>query len=311
MSDPTFAGNFIIPVGTQVVLRGARPLPGTERALPAGTVAEVIEPPASNDRPYVLRLLDGTTLRAKFGELAIRRQVTAGAELSTPGLDVRPLVVYRVLVGSRAFGLSTEASDADYRSVYVPPAELHWGLYPPPEQLEYQTTGIEEVTWEIEKYLKLALAANPNILETLWSPIVVDCTEIGHELRNLRMAFLSKYIYQTYSGYVLAQFRLLRKKYAAEGVYKPKHAMHLIRLLHSGIAALNTGEIRVDVAEQRAELLRIRAGEVPFDEVRERALALDQVFQAAYTTTTLPERPDYARVNTFLIATRRRMAALS
>ncbi len=123
----------------------------------------------------------------------------------------------------------------------------------------------------------------------------------------MRRAFLSKHVYKTYSGYVLSQFRRMANALKAQGVYKPKHAMHLVRLLYSGIAALETGEIRIDVGQHREELLRIRAGDVPFEEVKRRALALDERFQAAFERTGLPEQPDYDRVDDFLIRARRRM----
>jgi len=61
------------------------------------------------------------------------------------------------------------------------------------------------------------------------------------------------------------------------------------------------------VGEYRDELLRIKSGVLSFEEVRTRALELDQVFQQAFTATSLPERPDYERVNRFLIHARRRM----
>ena len=77
--------------------------------------------------------------------------------------------------------------------------------------------------------------------------------------------------------------------------FKAKHAMHLIRLLHSGIHALRDGDIRVDVGEHRDELLAIRRGEVPFAAVEARALELDRAFREAFATTTLPEKPDTAR----------------
>ena len=83
--------------------------------------------------------------------------------------------------------------------------------------------------------------------------------------------------------------------------------MHLIRLLHSGIAALQTGEIRVEVGEHREELLEIKAGGLSFDKVKQRALDLDGRFQEAFERTTLPEQPDFARVDRFLCAARRRM----
>jgi hypothetical protein len=53
--------------------------------------------------------------------------------------------------------------------------------------------------------------------------------------------------------------------------------------------------------------LRIKSGSLSFEEVRTRALELDHVFQEAFATTTLPERPDYERVNRFLIHARRRI----
>ena len=62
-------------------------------------------------------------------------------------------------------------------------------------------------------------------------------------LRRLRGAFLSRHLYRTYSGYVLSQFKLMRRGFDATGAFRPKHAMHLIRLLHSGIHALTDGEI--------------------------------------------------------------------
>ncbi len=297
---------FIIPVGTQVVLRADRRIPGGDAIKPAGSIAEVLEAPATNRHPYLIRFVDGVTMRAKFAELAVRRR-EIDEELQTPGPDLRQYVIYRVAAGSRAFGLATETSDEDRRGVYLPPAELHWSLFKPPEQIESETTDVEEVCWELEKFLRLALQANPNILETLWTPTILYADETGRELRGLRDAFLSRHLYKTYSGYVLSQFRLMTKRFEKQREYKAKHAMHLIRLLYSGIHALRTGEILVDVGEHREELLRIRRGELTFEAVRTRALELDQVFQEAFASTQLPERPDYDRVNRFLIRARRRM----
>jgi predicted nucleotidyltransferase len=307
-TEPTDPGlpTFLISVGTQVVLKAAKAVPGSDQVKPPGSVAEVLESPASNNRPYLVRFLDGTTLRVKFGELAVRRR-EVDEELATPGADLRQYVVYRVAVGSRAFGLATDTSDEDRRGVYLPPAELTWSLFKPPEQVEYRAEGVEEVDWELEKFVRLALQANPNLLETLWSPMVLHMDETGRELRALRDAFLSRHLYKTYSAYVLSQFRLMRRTYAAKGTYRAKHAMHLVRLLVSGIHALKHGDILVDVGDRREELLRIRSGALTFEEVRLRALELDQEFQQAYATTRLPERPDYERANRFLIGARRRM----
>jgi hypothetical protein len=80
--------------------------------------------------------------------------------------------------------------------------------------------------------------------------------------------------------------------------------MHLIRLLHSGIAAARGRGILVDVGEHRDELLTIKAGELPFDEIHRRALELEREFRLAFDGTELPDRPDVDRVDRFLVAAR-------
>ena len=295
---------FIISPGTQVVLKADKPQPdGTVR--PRGSVAVVAESPADNAHAYTLRFADGQTARAYFHELAIRRKEVED-QLAFTNEDLRPWIIYRCQVGSHAFGLATEESDDDIRGIYLPPARLHWSLFKLPEQLEFADAGRDEVYWELEKFLKLALKANPNVLETLWTPLVLHADETAQRLRDMREVFLTRYLYKTYSGYVLSQFRRMANAYAKTGKYKAKHAMHLIRLLYSGIEALRTGQIRIDVGQHRDELLAIKAGALSFEQARDRALELDREFQEASRRTTLPEQPDYRRVDEFLIGARRR-----
>ncbi len=296
---------FLISAGTQVVLKVDKvSADGTIRQ--RGSVAVVTASPTDNDHAYTLRFADGHTVRAYFRELAIRRKEIED-QLVLTGEDLRPWIVYRCQVGSRAFGLANEDSDDDLRGIYLPPARLHWSLFKLPEQLEFADAGKDEVYWELEKFLKLALKANPNVLETLWTPRVLQTGEVAERLRELREAFLSRHLYKTYSGYVLSQFRRMANAHERTGHYKAKHAMHLIRLLYSGIEALRGGTIRIDVAEHREELLAIKSGALSFDQAKVRALELDRVFQEAYRETKLPEQPDYRRADEFLLWARRRM----
>ncbi len=296
---------FLISPGTQVVLKVDKPLPGGDLR-PRGSVAEVVESPTDNRYAYTLRFADGQTGKAHFKELALRKREVED-ELVLTGHDLKRHVVYQCRVGSRAFGLSSAESDDDLRGIYLPPARLHWSLVALPEQLESNADGNDEVYWELEKFVRLAVKANPNVLETLWTPDVLIAGEVAERLRGLRGAFLSRHVYKTYSGYVLSQFRRMSNAVDKTGRYKAKHAMHLLRLLYSGIEALRTGEIRIDVAEHRAELLHVRSGALTFEQARARALELDREFQAAFVKTALPEQPDYRRVDEFLIWARRRM----
>ena len=296
---------FLISPGTQVVLKVDKHLPdGTMRQ--RGSIAVVAESPHDNAQPYTLRFADGQTVPAYFRELAIRRKEVED-HLARTDEDLRPWIIYRCQVGSRAFGLAGDDSDDDLRGLYLPPARLHWSLFKLPEQLEFAAAGADEVYWELEKFLKLALKANPNVLETLWTPQVLHADEVARRLRDMREVFLTRHLYKTYSGYVLSQFRRMANAYAKTGCYKAKHAMHLIRLFYSGIEALRSGQIRIDVGEHRDELLAVKAGALSFAQARDRALALDRAFQEAYRQTTLPEQPDYRQVDEFLVWARRRM----
>ena len=181
--EPERLPTFIISVGTQVVLKSTKRVPGSDTVKPAGSVAEVLEAPAGNSRPYLIRFVDGATMRVKFAELVIRKR-ELDEELVTPGPDLRQFVILRVAVGSQAFGLATDASDEDRRGVFLPPADLTWSLFKPPEQVEYASDGIEEVDWELEKFLRLASRQIPiswKRFGRLWSctsPIWVRNCEI-------------------------------------------------------------------------------------------------------------------------------------
>ena len=99
---------------------------------------------------------------------------------AAPSPERSPLfdrVILRCIIGSRAYGLDHEASDTDYRGVYLPPAEAHWSLYGVPDQLESEPT--QEHYWELQRFLVLALKANPNVLECLYTPLVELATPLG------------------------------------------------------------------------------------------------------------------------------------
>lgn len=213
-------------------------------------------------------------------------------------------VIYRCVVGSRAYGLDNDGSDTDLRGIYLPPASHHWSLAGVPEQIEAKEN--EEVYWELQKFLRLALKGNPTVLECLYTPIIVDNSSLGEELRRMRHCFLSRLIYHNYNGYAIEQFRKFERK-RMTGEINWKHAMHLIRLLLSGIGALREGSIPVRVDEHRERLLAIRAGRMAWDDIDRWRLELHAELEKLHATTLLPEMPDYARVDAFLIDARRSM----
>ena len=295
----------ILPVGTQVVTKvSVRDSEGRE-ARPAGGVGVIVHAPMDSEHRYRVRFADGETVLMRRHELEVLSHHQDAAVGRQAGADLFSHVIYRCVVGSRAFGLDEEGSDVDTRGIFLPPARLHWSLVGVPGAIEKPET--DECYWELERFLVLALKANPNILECLFTPQIEHCTAIARQLLDLRRVFLSRFIHKTYNGYVLSQFKKLQKTLNEEGVIKWKHAMHLIRLLISATNALRTGELQLDAGEHRSRLLAIKHGEVPWDEVEGWRLSLQKDFDASIGQSPLPERPDYEKVNAFLLDARRQM----
>jgi predicted nucleotidyltransferase len=295
----------IVPPGTQIVATASVAVAETETTLPAGAVGLITRAPADASQPYRVRFVDGSEATLAREEFRILRAMKESGVGEGADVDWMEFVIFRCVVGSRAYGLETDASDVDRRGIYLPPAELQWALHGVPEQLENDAT--QEVYWELEKFLTLALKANPGILECLYSPLVEHADDIAQELLSMRASFLSKLVYQTYNGYVLSQFRKIDQDLRTRGAIRWKHPMHLIRLLLSGITILRDGHVPIRVDEHRERLLGIRRGEVPWDEVNEWRLRLHRELDDAFTHTKLPERPDFARANALLIRARRSM----
>ncbi|GAA0951697.1 nucleotidyltransferase domain-containing protein [Nonomuraea longicatena] len=206
-----------------------------------------------------------------------------------------PLIL-SVVTGSRAYGLEHEGSDIDRRGVFVPPTADFWHLDKPPTH--YDGPLPEQFSWEVERFCVLALAANPTVLECLWSPIVEVRTEHGERLLGLRNAFLSERARQTFTGYANDQFRRLDPARP-----KLKQAMHMIRLLLSGLHLVTHGEPLVRVDAHRDRLLAIKHGRMPWAEVEDwrRRLAAELTGAAS----VLPAAPDRAAVDDFLTGVRR------
>ncbi len=293
-----------LPIGTQIVINDPVLNEVGKVAHPKGAVGVIVK--VLDNDTYRIRFLDS------FETVLSRTEITTRKHFQRKGLQTQPNVVdyyqyiiFQCITGSRAYGLDNEVSDTDRRGIYLPPADLHWSLYGLPEQIENHET--EECYWELQKFISLALKANPNILECLYTPLVEKTTPLSEALIEQREIFLSKLIYQTYNGYVMSQFRKMNKHMEKHGRIKWKHAMHLIRLLISGITVLQEGFVPVKVDTYRDDLLAIRHGERSWEEVNQWRLSLNKEFEEAFKSTKLPEQPNYEAANQFLIKARREM----
>ena len=161
-----------IVAGTQVValieIRG----PNKSVVHPRGAVGVVTRTPTGDELHFLVRFPDGFEKSLTREQLEVLKHFKdrLGAAGGQALFDFESQVIYRCVMGSQAYGLETEESDTDRRGIYIAPAELQWSLFGAPEQFE--DNSAQACYWELQKFLIMALRANPNILECLYSPLV-------------------------------------------------------------------------------------------------------------------------------------------
>lgn len=103
-----------------------------------------------------------------------------------------------------------------------------------------------------------------------------------------------------------------RRKSLEPAPHRPKNAYNLLRLLHSCLHCLRTGEplIRVE-GELRENLFAVKKQQVPIEDVLGRARILAKEIDAEAKEARLPEKPDYAAADDFLRLCRRESAKAS
>ena len=270
-----------------------------------GAVGIITRTPCGEETNYLVRFPDGFEAALPREALeSLKHYKDSEDSLYHATFDLESAIIYRCVMGSRAYGLDTEASDTDLRGVYLAPPDLQWSLFGAPEQFEDNAS--QACYWELQKFLLMALKANPNILECLFSPMVEKVTPVGEALLALRQRLLSQMIFQTFNGYAMSQFKKIEQDRRNHGDVRWKHAMHLLRLLLCGAGALREGIVPVRVAGAvRDRLLAVKRGEIPWEQVNEWRLDLHRDFEQALAQTPLPERPDYQAANQFLLEVRR------
>lgn len=296
----------ILPKGTQVVSLIEVIGETGEFLGPIRSVGVVSRPPQSNSEPYLVKWNSGETTEISRKDFAVySKYQNEGLYLTDEERAYdhwAPYVIYRSVVGSTAYGLAREGSDRDVRGVFLPPARLHWSLQGVPDSVEHPDE--DELLWELGRFLHLACKASPQVFECIFSPVVEEINHWGEELRALGPTFLSQKIHQTYSGFVNSQKKKIHRHFRSKGTFSGVEGMHMIRVQLSGLAALTEGTLAVEMEGHREELLAIRDGGRSWDEVKARCEDLQVKMDRALETTKLPVRPDFERINEYLLKAR-------
>jgi hypothetical protein len=210
--------------------------------------------------------------------------------------------IYSVEAGSSMYGTRVATSDTDIREVHLTSPENLLGFVEKSDLVLSPDATVDFQSWELRKFLKMAVSANPNILEVLFAP--EDCVRFVSEefafFRVIKNLFLSKRIGETYLGYATSNYKRILSSHrntASPARYDAKDAMHLIRLVRTGIEALEKESFNVRRTTDVSYFLSIRAGDVPWEHIEEEFLYAKNRINQLLESSHLPDQPNIATIN--------------
>lgn len=133
-------------------------------------------------------------------------------------------IIFKCRVGSHLYGLSTPESDEDFMGVFIPSEEDILGMTNV-KQVNNSTKSssvnerntkddTDDVMYALPEFLKLLLANNPNIVETLFinPENIIICEPEFQELIDNYEKIISTKVYHSFGGYSYGQKRKLVTK---------------------------------------------------------------------------------------------------
>lgn len=215
--------------------------------------------------------------------------------------------LFATLSGAHLYGFESPDSDVDLRGAFVLPLEKIVGLQTGSETVT--TTYFEEgtgaplemdlVCHDILKYCRLLHKGSGEILEQLYSPLVVWPSPELDELRELFKTNIGRGFFYHYRGFLGNQLRFLDKPDATvkDALYAYRVALTGIHLLKSGQPMAHLPTLLEDYPQEGLdELLRQKRTQkektVLDDDLkqfhRQRLLDLDLQLQQAFKDSPLP-----------------------
>jgi predicted nucleotidyltransferase len=254
-------------------------------------------------------------------------------KVKTGSLEDFGRIIRKTIAGSNSYGTAREpekdefgnaipgtGSDLDIRGIFVPHRKFLLGIENVHQFNDKDQDDIEY--FSIQKFVSLAIEGNPNVVEQLFvSPQhVLFEDEFGKELYDMRYEFLTKNAYGRFGGYAYAQMKRMDSKgnhnshnshwdIVEKYGYDTKQAMHLVRLFNMGIQILTERDLHT-LRPEREELLAIRYGKYTLEEIYAYADRLNTKLEEAMMNSTIPEYPDFDKINKWLISVADRVHGL-
>lgn len=249
--------------------------------------------------------------------------------LITPPKFVPGGLQYETIMGSMAYGVSSDASDVDIYGFCIPPKDVVFphlagkieGFGRQQKAFgQFQAHHVKEEDrqkeydlniYNIVKYFHLCMENNPNMIDSLFTaPNMVLCsTKVSDMVRDSRKIFLHKGSWFKFKGYAYAQMKHIQhktpdpngKRYwmTEKYGYDVKFAYHIVRLLNEVEQIMSVGDI--DLMQNREQLKSVRNGEWSIEELKSYFVNKEQQLEQLYISSSLRNTPDEKAVKQLLI----------
>lgn len=257
----------------------------------------------------------------QWNSVATAKVLTMQLERLKQELERQPFrPLFATLSGAHLYGFESPDSDLDLRGAFVLGADQLIGLKSPPETVSrsYLEQGLDMdlVCHDIAKYCRLILKRSGEILEQLYSPLVVWPDPALDELRELARPYILRDTYYHYRGFLGNQLRFIDRPDSTvkEMLYGYRVALTGIHLLASGqVLSHLPSLLELHPQEGVGELLTLKRSQrekTPLPEPlrqrhRDRLTELEGELKHAFETSSLPtQAPTVDALHDFVVAVR-------
>lgn len=249
--------------------------------------------------------------------------------LASPPKWLSNNLMFEVIMGSYAYGVSSDASDIDIYGFTIPPKDMVFphlaghipGFGNSPKNFEnWQEHHIIDKSarkqydisiYSIIKYFNLCMGNNPNMIDSLFVPYecITHSTNISNMIRDKRHMFLHKGCYHKFKGYAYSQLHKAEIKIPKEGSKRQKNievhgfdlkfCYHVVRLLLECEQILLEGDL--DLRKNREYLKAIRRGESSFEDIKKWFSDKESYLEKIYHESSLRHSPDEKQIKQLLL----------
>lgn len=263
-----------------------------------------------------------------------KSQISVVKRLKEKGLISPPSFVsggvqYETMMGSVAYGVSSDTSDTDIYGFCIPPKGLifpHLDGYIAdfstqiPKFEQYQEHHIKEKDtnkeydlniYSIVKYFRLCMGNNPNMIDSLFTArnMVLSSSRVSDMVRDSRKLFLHKGSWHKFKGYAYSQMHKMKIKepdvnsvryeMVQKYGYDVKFGYHVVRLLDEVEQILLDGDI--DLMRNREQLKSIRRGDWLLSDIEAHFNEKEKILEKAYVESKLRHKPEEALIKDLLL----------